>query len=119
MRGKQAERFRNVSADTKYTTEQAKAQYDAVEVVKDANGNLLAPNGKPSNLPLRQWKMVRTEAFKEWFGDWENDAENASKVVDENGEPMVVYHGSPTIREITSFYPKNENRNFFFFASRS
>jgi hypothetical protein len=37
---------------------------------------------------------VRTKAFKEWFGDWENDPENASKIVDENGEPMVVYHGS-------------------------
>ena len=37
---------------------------------------------------------VRTRAFKEWFGDWENDAKNASKVVDGNGEPLVVYHGT-------------------------
>lgn len=28
-----------------------------------------------------------TPAFKKWFGD--------SKVVDENGDPLVVYHGSP------------------------
>ena len=34
------------------------------------------------------------EAPNEWFGDWENDPTNASKVVDENGEPMVVYHGT-------------------------
>ncbi len=26
--------------------------------------------------------------------DWENDPASASKVVDENGEPMVVYHGT-------------------------
>ena len=32
--------------------------------------------------------------FKNWFGDWENDSTNASKVVDENGEPLVVYHNS-------------------------
>ena len=53
-----------------------------------------APNGKPTNLTERQWLQVRTKAFKDWFGDWENDPKNASKVVDENGEPLVVYHGS-------------------------
>lgn len=54
-----------------------------------------APNGKPTNLTEDQWIAVRTPAFKAWFGDWENDPENASKVVDENGEPLVVYHGTP------------------------
>jgi hypothetical protein len=34
-----------------------------------------------------------TPAFKRWFGD--------SKVVDENGDPLVVYHG--TNKDITSF----------------
>lgn len=53
-----------------------------------------APNGQPTNLTEEQWLMVRTKGFKEWFGDWINDPENASKVVDENGEPKVVYHGS-------------------------
>lgn len=51
-----------------------------------------APNGQPTNLTERQWVQVRTPAFKEWFGDWENDPENASKIVDQNGEPKVVYH---------------------------
>lgn len=54
----------------------------------------LAPNGKPSNLTHEQWHLVRTPEFKAWFGDWENDPKNASKVVDENGEPLVVYHRS-------------------------
>lgn len=54
----------------------------------------LAPNGEPSNLTHEQWHLVRTPEFKAWFGDWENDPENASKVVDENGEPLVVHHGS-------------------------
>ena len=53
----------------------------------------LAPNGKPSNLTHEQWHLVRTPEFKAWFGNWENDPANASKVIDENGEPLVVYHG--------------------------
>lgn len=52
-----------------------------------------APNGEPTNLTEEQWLDVRTPNFKAWFGDWENNPENASKVVDENGEPLVVYHG--------------------------
>lgn len=62
---------------------------------RDPEGNLLAPNGKKSNLTERQYAQVRTKAFKDWFGDWENNPKNASKVVDENGEPLVVYHRSP------------------------
>ena len=54
----------------------------------------LAPNGKPSNLNHEQWHLVRTPEFKAWFGDWENDPASSSKVVDENGEPLVVYHGT-------------------------
>jgi uncharacterized protein YidB (DUF937 family) len=40
----------------------------------------------PSNLTSEQQDLVNTPAFKKWFGD--------SKVVDENGEPMVMYHGT-------------------------
>ena len=58
---------------------------------------LKAINGKPSNLTPKQWKLVRTPQFKAWFGDWENDPENASKVVDENGEPLVVYHATNNV----------------------
>jgi hypothetical protein len=63
----------------------------------------LAPNGKPSNLNPEQYKLVRTKAFKDWFGDWENDPANASKVVDENGEPLVCNHSSRD-KNIDIFY---------------
>jgi hypothetical protein len=60
-----------------------------------ADGTFMkAPNGANTNLTEDQWLSVRTAAFKSWFGDWEHDPENASKVVDENGEPRVVYHGT-------------------------
>lgn len=73
---------------------------------------LLAPNGKRSNLSPEQYKLVRTPAFKEWFGDWENlvltkinDSgideislkrleDGVSKIVHSNGEPLPVYHGT-------------------------
>ena len=64
---------------------------------KSRDENNLAPNGIPSNLNTEQYNLVRTPAFKSWFGDWETDPKNASKVVDENGEPLVVYHGSTAV----------------------
>ena len=76
----------------------------------------LAPNGKPSNLTPEQYKLVRTKAFKKWFGDWENDPKNSSKVVDENGEPLVCYHGSEYLfNEFKDIY---ENERGFFFSNK-
>jgi hypothetical protein len=59
---------------------------------------LLAPNGKPSNLTPKQYSMVRTPEFKAWF--------EGSKIVDENGEPMVVRHQSQSNELITTFTDK-------------
>ncbi len=71
------------------------SEYNSEEnkIIAEAKKNgryMLAPNGKKSNLNERQWVQVRTKAFKIWFGDWESDPESSSKVVDENGEPLVV-----------------------------
>lgn len=65
-----------------------------------------APNGAESKLfqtLLNQFNGDRREAliaksriysnyFFNWFGDWVNNPESSSKVVDENGEPLIVYH---------------------------
>jgi hypothetical protein len=67
---------------------------------------LLAPNGKPSNLTPEQYKLVRTPEFISWFGNWLKSPESASKVVDENGEPLVVYHGTSK-----DFYIFGEGKN--------
>lgn len=81
---------------------------EVIERYKGTPQWLKAPNGQDSVLaatpdygPLL-WATVRTQSFKDWFGDWENDPENASKVVDENGEPLVMYHGTPG-PEISAF----------------
>ncbi|MBK8772532.1 MAG: hypothetical protein IPM06_19200 [Rhizobiales bacterium] len=86
---------------------QAMAAYRAPEK-RNEKGDLLAPNGKPSNLDERQWHIVRSPQFKEWFGDWEAGdvwaRGDVSKVVDANGEPLVVYHGTKT-GGFTTFRP--------------
>ena len=64
-----------------------------VASAKEAGTYMKAPNGRATRLTADEWVSVRTKNFKRWFGDWESEPENASKVVDENGEPMVVYHG--------------------------
>ena len=84
----------------------------AVRKKAESDGTFMkAPNGKDTNLTEDQWLSVRTEAFKSWFGDWEHDPENASKVVDENGEPLVVYHGSPHVFTVFDVERSGENFN--------
>lgn len=81
-----------------------------IESTAKANGTWMkAPNGKATNLNEKQWVLVRTKAFKDWFGDWENNPEGSSKVVDANGEPMVVYHG--TNGNFTVFDPSKIGTN--------
>ena len=77
------------------------------ELNQSGTSSRLAPNGKPSKLSPEHYALVRTPEFKGWFGDWEkfhngkdgngvwsDDKGEVSKVVDENGEPLVVYHGT-------------------------
>lgn len=92
------------------------------------NGNAIdkAPNGAQSKLfqdLLQHFNGDRTQAirakakvyggpFMQWFGDWiganavyddeGNRVDEVSKVVDENGEPLVVYHGT-NIENISIF----------------
>ena len=83
-------RWSNVSAKQNVLSEEEQEILN--NAPRDSQGRLLAPNGKVSNLTEKQYAQVRTKAFKDWFGDWENNPSQASKVVDENGEPLVVYH---------------------------
>lgn len=85
-------RFRMVEA---YTPE----EQDIIERALKNGTYMKAPNGADTNLTPKQWAQVRTNVFKDWFGDWENSPEKASKVVDENGEPKVVFHGTPLRRD--------------------
>lgn len=54
-------------------------------------------------------KIIYTQSFKQWFGDWENNPQLSSKVVDENGFPLIVYHG--TDGEFNEFKSKFMGQN--------
>lgn len=81
-----------------------RAEFDAVKnQYKNTDQWLRAPDGSPTNLTEDQWVQVRTQSFKNWFGDWEQAYKDGgvfrtelsvSKVVGSNGEPLVVYHGT-------------------------
>lgn len=64
---------------------------------KDRNekGELLViPSGPVSSLGKQSelwWKMVRTESFKGFFGNWQNN--KGSNIVDLNGEPLALFRG--------------------------
>lgn len=77
------------------TTNYSSEEQSIIDKAKKDGTFMKAPNGNPTNLNERQYAQVRTKAFKDWFGDWENNPSEASKVVDENGEPLVVYHNTP------------------------
>ena len=71
------------------------------------------PNGQDTKLNERQWLQVRTPEFKAWFGDWEGDPANASKMVDENGEPLVVYHGTNKTDNFSEFNIRSDGAAYF------
>ena len=92
------------------------------------NGNPLyqAPNGERSRLFNSLYDMTQNEElaliakskvyskqFRDWFGDWLDESVEHSKVIDSNGEPLVVYHGSPF--EFEEFQIKGIPENFSFF----
>lgn len=79
--------YKNVPNNRKLT--------DAVTYDDDGNVIPLSKRFTQNNPDIRyQDNNPETSAFKNWFGDYENDPENASKVVDSEGKPLQVYHGT-------------------------
>ena len=56
-------------------------------------------------------KITQSKQFVRWFGDWQNKPKTASKVVDGNGEPLVVYH--QTGNDFTVFDTKHTGAGEF------
>ena len=89
----------NLVADIKKSAvgnfnESGNVRFSRNEELTEERYNQAKENGE-TELTFHQWQQVRSPEFKAWFGDWENDPENASKVVNERtGEPLVVYHGT-------------------------
>lgn len=68
-----------------------------------------------TELTYHQWKQVRAPEFKAWFGDWENDPANASKVINpRTGEPLAVYHGTASDFDVFSVAGKGRTNGSYF-----
>lgn len=72
------------------------------DTVTIRNQNKLAGKIPIKAEPTKKLSLRDTPQFKNWFGD--------SKIVNEDGTPKVMYHG--TSQDITSFKPKQANAIF-------
>lgn len=105
------EEFRDSTLRNRRTGSDYDAMESAYEIYHLNGGNLIdqAPNGNSSVLfqsllrefdgdraqTIKAKSRVYSDAFRNWFGDWANpEAEDVSKVVDSNGEPLLVHHNS-------------------------
>ena len=67
------------------------------------------------------------QPFFNWFGNWTDpDATDVSKVVDENGEPLIVWHGGSLVEEfdttgkhISAGIKKGDKGSYFTTSKRS
>jgi hypothetical protein len=96
-------KIRGLTGQIKKSADRAQSEYAEVEAkYKGTDAWMKAPDGTATKLTERQWVQTRTPSFKKWFGDWEAAhanggvwaVEDVSKAVGENGEPLVVYHGT-------------------------
>lgn len=67
-----------------------------------------------SNVKPKFADVTETQQFKRWFGDWQKKPRSASKVVNADGTPKVVYHG--TNQEFHTF--QSQNGAYFFSESQ-
>lgn len=87
------------------SSENGDVRFSRNEELTEERYNQAKENGE-TELTFHQWQQVRSPEFKAWFGDWESDPENASKVVNpKTGEPLVVYHASTA--SFSVFEPSN------------
>lgn len=104
---------------TAYGTNNIRAEVtmEAGQWTKKTGSARAPPEGRFSaSAEQTENEQTETEAFKDWFGDWQNHPENASKVVNADGTPKVVYHGTNavfnTFRQKNGVYFFSESRDY-------
>ena len=86
-----------------------KEMEDIIAKAKADGTYMKAPNGKPSNLSPTQWAIVRTKAFKKWFGDWElafkkNFLLNGKAVSSLNGDEFGKKEGVSFKEQVIAYF---------------
>jgi hypothetical protein len=78
-------------------------EYTNVKLALGESDDFFTPNGQPSVLSEQLNEIIRTEQFKQWFGDWQltynykqagETYTDCSVVLTENFEPKLFYHGT-------------------------
>lgn len=69
-----------------------------------ASSNIVHRFSEKVNMKISE--NTQSQQFKRWFGDWQNDPARASKVVNEDGTPKVLYH--QTAEDFTIFEPRHQ-----------
>ena len=82
-------------------------QFPGVMSITDGYVHSIRDSGSPVNMKIEN--LTKTQQFKRWFGDWENHPKAASKVVNADGSPKVVYHG--TNADFWAFSLANRGKN--------
>ena len=82
-------------------------QFPGVMSITDGYVHSIRDSGSPVNMKIEN--VTKTQQFKRWFGDWENHPKAASKVVNADGSPKVVYHG--TNADFWTFSLANRGKN--------
>ncbi len=84
--------------------------YQLPSVLNNLSSNIIIRK-IDSNVNKKIKKITQSQQFVRWFGDWQNKPKTASKVVDGNGEPLVVYH--QTGNDFTVFDTKHTGAGEF------
>ena len=82
-------------------------QFPGGKTVLDGYVHSIRDSGSPVNIKIEN--VTNSQQFKRWFGDWENHPQAASKVVNSDGTPKVVYHG--TNADFWTFSLANRGKN--------
>ena len=84
--------------------------YQLPSILNNSSSNIIIRK-IDSNVNKKIKKITQSQQFVRWFGDWQNKPKTASKVVDGNGEPLVVYH--QTGNDFTVFDTKHTGAGEF------
>lgn len=88
-------------------------QFPGATALPDGYVHSIHDNGSPVKSKFQN--VTQTKQFKRWFGNWDTHPEDASKVVNEDGTPRIVYHA--TDNEFYTFNKAKRGENTFRNAS--
>ena len=74
------------------TSKIAKRVQFPIQPTKDVASSEIILHQVSERVNLRVQDQTQTRQFARWFGDWQNNPSRASKIVNEDGSPKIMYH---------------------------